>query len=212
MKYYAKQVDPEFAEDNLFWNGKNGLEIMDEVYAENIIIKGNREYLSYYPEDLENLEKNIEYFIYDLDTGEKITSLVNYYFKKRNGKRWSKHELALWKKVAEEENLELALSLITGKEWRKVTLRGYSQSDWQGAYVSNEIKQNDLCYIEMCYFNTGLQYDFFNNKEEFDEDCPATSYYVSDKKELLKRIGCAPEEIEIYDFADYVKTAQYKLA
>lgn len=229
-KYYARQVDPEFTEDDLFWLAKdNRLEVMDEVYAENIIIGGNRDFLSYCPDKLEKLEDHIEYFNSDLRGyyGEQgnLTELANYYFKKHNGKRWSKHELRLWRDVAdltesyspenEKEAFKLALFLITGKDWTRTCIKGCSQRDYQYMWYSSELDQKDIDYIEMCYFNTGSRYDFFESKEDMDNDCPATSYYVSgykSKEELLQHIGCKPEELEVWEFAGYQKEPTYKLA
>lgn len=233
-KYYCKQVNPEFAESWLFYDvtnkktGRRESRFNDDVYAENVILTGNRNYLSIYPSELESLQQNIEWFNSDLVGYQgfhgNLTELANYYFKKHNGKRWSKHELALWRHVSdltedyssdnEEEAYLLALKLITGKEWRSICIKGFCQGDWQEGYVSSDISQEDVNYIEMCYFNTGSEYKIYESKEAFDNKEPDTSMYIdsyNSKETLCKMLSCEPEEVEVYDFDGYTKTPKYVL-
>ena len=234
-KYYCKQVNPEFAESYLFYQFKNKktghyeLAFNDDYYADNVIITGNKEYMEYWPEKLENLQKNIEWFSSDLVgyqgwTGN-LTELANYYFKKHNGKHWSKKELAQWRKISdltenysssnEEEAFLMALKLITGKKWRSFTLKGYCQRDYQYGYASEDVKDKELSYIEMCYFNTGEEFMVYDNKENFDNEEADTSLYVDGYKavdNLAEALGYKPEELEVYVFDGYIKTPKYVLA
>lgn len=216
IKYYAKECDPEFTEDDLFYSDKEDLEIMDDTIAENIIIGGNREFKSYEPKGLEDLQKTIENFNSDLrgyyGKPEKITTVVNWYFKKHNGKNWSKHELKLWKDVAdltesyssenEKEAFKLALFLITGKEWRRICLRGCSQRDWQYAYFSETLNKWTEQYVEMCYFNTGSRFDIYTSKEDLENcDNACESFYIDGykaKETLCRYLGCKDSELELH--------------
>ena len=233
-KYYCRQVNPEFADSYLFYQFKNKktghyeLAFEDDYYANDVIITGNKDFMEYWPTSLENLTKNLEWFNDDLNGwyGEKgqLTELANYYFKKWNGKRWSKRELAQWKRVSEltdnyskeneEEALLLALKLLTGKEWRSITIRGYCQRDWQTGYVSEDINDKALNYLEMCYFNTGEEFMIYESKENFDNEEADFSLYVDGykvKDNLSIELGCEPEELEVYAYDGYIKTPKYVL-
>lgn len=233
-KYYCKQVNPEFADSYLFYQFKNKktghyeLAFNDDYYADDVIITGNKDYMDYWPEKLENLQKNIEWFNSDLVGyyGEQgnLTELANYYFKKHNGKRWSKKELAQWRKISdltenysssnEEEAFLMALKLITGKTWNSFTIRGYSQRDYQYGYASEDISEQALSYIEMCYFNTGEEFMVYDSKEAFDNEEADTSIYVDGykvKENLALELGCDVNELEVYEFDGYIKAPKYKL-
>lgn len=234
-KYYCKQVNPEFAESYLFYQFKDkktghyGLSFNDDYYADNIIIDGNNNYMSYWPAGLEHLTKNLEWFNSDLVgyCGEhgSLTELANYYFKKWNGKRWSKRELAQWRKVSDltddwtrengEEALLLALKLITGKTWRSYSMRGYCQGDWQEGYASEDVSEEALNYMEMCYFNTGEEYLIYDNEKNFNNEEADTSIYVdgyNKRERIAEYLECKPEDLIIYEFDGYTKTPKYKLA
>lgn len=62
------------------------------------------------------------------------------------------------------------LNKITGKDWQKTTIKGYSQGDWQNVYYTDNINKDMLYEIECFYFN--------KVKELVDEDY--CSYYVPD--------------------------------
>lgn len=234
-KYYCKQVNPEFAESWLFYEFTNAktkrrdIEFNDEFYAENVILNGNKDYISVYPSKLESLSQNIEWFNSDLQGyyGEQgnLTELANYYFKKANGKRWSKHELAEWRRVSdltenytkdnEEEAFLLALKLITGKKWRSICIRGCSQGDYQYGYASEEISQEDINYIEMCYFNTGAEYQIYEGYKHFKDEEADTSMYIDGynaKQTLAKMLGVKEKDLIVYDFDGYDKVPRYVLA
>lgn len=235
-KYYVKQVAPEWQEDNLFFNykdkntGRYKLGWNDEVYEENVIIYGNDDYHYSLTKEFEQLLKlDMVYYEYEPLTYPKsnhcywsnASEFVNYYFPKSNGKNYNKHEIHEWKKLLEEWNNGLdfkdyvirGLKLMTGKTWRSRNIVGCMQREWQNCFVSEEITEKDIDYIEMCYFNTGTEWTFYESKEDLDNDNPSTGYYVSSyntKKELCEHIGCKEEELVMLEFTGYAKIPQYK--
>lgn len=232
-KYYCKQVDPEWQEDDLFYTyrtkGENRTKLgwNDDIYANNVIITGNDDYLFHFTNAYEKLRQidNIIYE-YDLTSNPKsnhcywnnVSELINYYLSKENGKKYSTKEIHQWKELFEnwnekEEEIVKALKLITGKTWRKVTIRGCMQREWQYLYVSEEISDEGIRYIEMCYFNTGSEWLVYENKEDFENEESAYSLYVENfdvKKELSERIGCEEEDLVCYEFDGYTKSPKYK--
>ena len=230
-KYYCKQVEPEFADDGLFYqvktkDGRYELRIDDDGINEDIIIFGNSDYMEYWPDGLEKITTNLTYFSNDYDGWygghESITELANYYFKKHNGKRWSKVELHKWKEVAEaiqisyelDEALLLALKLITGKTWRKDEMRGCMQREWQDIYVSDIVSDEEIHYIEMCYFGTGEEFRVYESKEDFDNDENDFSIYVDGfnvKHNIAQAIGCEEDELDVYEINGYTREPKYEL-
>lgn len=230
VKFYAKQVDPEWQEENLFYQikGKDKRTILgfnDDIYEDNVIIVGNNEYLEHrIPEYQRLLDFDNAYFYEYGNTcyWANDSEFINCYLKKSNGKQYSTIEIHKWKelfkKYEERNRLEdivcEALELMTGKQWYWFTIRGCMQREWQCGYASEIITRKDIDYIEMCYFNTGSEYIVYENKEDFDSECNGCSYYVdsyNSKSILCELLGCEEDELEMYDFDGYTKTPKYKL-
>lgn len=226
-KYYAKQVDPEWQEDNLFYTykdkntGKYELGWNDDVYQNNVIIYGNKEYRYFLTKEFENLLM-LEKVDYEYENGywKNISEFVYSYFPKSNGK-YSTKELHEWKLLLEryfkdycfEKIVCDALKLMTGKTWRTIKIVGCMQSEWQYGYASEDITEEDVDYIEICYFNTGTEWLFYESEEDMNDDCASTSYYIrgyKPKEELCRHIGCKEEELVCLEFDGYTKTPKYK--
>ena len=235
IKFYAKQVNPEYQEDNLFYNFKNKktghyeLGWNDDAYVNDIIIYGNKDYHHYYTDEFEKLlQLDSVYYEYEPLTYPKsnhcywnnITEFINAYFPKTNGK-YSKKEIHEWKVLLEtysnrwelEDIIEKALQLMTGKKWRSFTIRGYCQGDWQEGYASEEVSNKDIKYIEMCYFNTGSEYIVYEDRHDFTHNENGCSFYCdsyNSKSYLADLLGCEEKEISMYDWDGYTKTPKYK--
>lgn len=235
VKYYAKQVNPEWQEDNLFYTyknkktGKYEMGMNDDYYYDKIIIYGNKEFHSFTTKEFDNLmQLDSVYYEYEPLTNkytnhcywDNITQFVNAYFPKQNG-RYSKQEIHQWKLLLEEysqhwrmeEITEKALELMTGKKWHSFVMRGYSQGDYQYGYASEKITDKDINYIEMCYFNTGSEYIVYESEEDFQNEDNGCSYYCDSfhsKAYLAEMLGCEEEEIEMYNYTGYIKVPQYE--
>lgn len=227
-KIYCKQVPPEHQEDDLFWVSKGNLRFNDERYEENVIINGNEDYRGYCTQAYEKLKKIDSYIGYEYDLTKEphsnhcywnsVSDLINYYFSKENGKKYSTKEIHQWKELLDnwnekEEDIVKALKLITGKEWRKKIIRGSMQREWQEIYVSEEITDKDVDYIEMCYFNTGTEWFIYESEKDFEEDNYSYSLYVDGwnvKTNLAERIGCKEEELVVMEFDGWNNTPRYK--
>lgn len=238
VKYYAKQVNPEWQEDNLFYTykdkntGRYKLGWNDDVYEENVVIYGNNDYHYSLTKEFECLLKldsvwyEYEPFTYSKTNNcywSSVSEFVNWYFPKSNGKKYTTHEIHEWKKlladwnngIGFEDYVIVGLKLMTGKNWRKRNIVGCMQREWQNCFISEEITDGDMDYIEMCYFNTGTEWLFYESKEDMDDDSPSTSYYVDSynyKQRLCEHIGCKEEELVCFEFDGYKKIPQYKQA
>lgn len=233
--YVCKQVSPEWQEDDLFYNykdnnGRYKLGWNDEVYEENVIIYGNDDYHYSTIKEFDMVMKIGEsYDEYELSLKPKsnhcywnnASEYLNYYLPKSNGKKYSPQEVCKWKKLLEKYSIHWkeedimceALELMTGKKWRPIKMVGCMQREWQYGYASNEVSDKDIEYIEMCYFNTGSEYQFYESEEDYENDNPSTSYYVdsyNSKERLCEHIGCKPNELKVYEFTGYAKIPQYK--
>lgn len=226
-KIYCKQIPPEYQQDDLFWTGKDKdnrsqLHWENDTYADNVVICGNNDYQSYYTKAYAKVLKNIDDAIYEyenrLDHWKNFSEIIDYYFTKENGKKYSKKEIHKWKYLTDywqdsEEDYLQSLELITGKKWRQVCIKGCCQRDWQYLYVSEEITQEDIDYIEMCYFNNGSEWRIFESKKDMKNGDYTCSVYVDSfnvKQNLAKRIGCKEEQLIVYEFDSWERTANYK--
>ena len=88
-------------------------------------------------------------------------------------------------------------------------MRGYCQSEWQEGYASEELSDASVDYIELCYFNKGMEFLVYESKEDFDNDGDCYSMYVSDIDDLRDRLG---EEVTVFEFNGYIHTPKYKEA
>ena len=132
---------------------------------ENIIIYGNRDYKGTNNDILkqfDDLYNDYDYYCYNNCYYRNITEYVNSYLKKDNGKKFSKKELSIIKKICENnmnmedyKYYETMLSIVKGKPYERRCLKGYSQSDWQYIYAPKDIDKKYFDYIEAIYFGKG---------------------------------------------------------
>lgn len=142
-----------------------------EYYTDKLVLTGNHHMISMGDD---TLIKVIEGEYYDDDLAEAIGDGYDY-------------------DILEE------LKKVTGKEWNMTTLKGYSQSDWQDAYYTDEISKDSLKYIEAIVMGKCDQY-----KDE--EGC----YYTiphdicwQGKKAICDYIGISAEDTTIYEVTHY---------
>lgn len=226
-KIYCKQIPPEYQEDDLFWIGKDKdnrsqLHWENDAYDDDVVICGNNDYQSYYTKAYEKVLKNIDDAIYEyenrLSHWKNFSEIIDYYFTKENGKKYSKKQIHKWKYLTDywqdsEEDYLQAIELITGKKWRQVCIKGCCQRNWQYLYASEEVSDKDIDYIGMCYFNTGEEWLMYESKKDLKNNENAVSFYIDGwnrKTNLAERLGCEEKQIHLYQFTGYKKIPQYE--
>lgn len=124
-------------------------------------------------------------------------------------------------KNGREENdlLCQALALVTGKPWEWRTLRGCCQGDWNEAfYCVEDWDRETLCAFEIEYFNTGTEWIIHDeeNEPEDPDDISGFSVYCLGwnedqiKREIAEYAGGSPENVTLYKFNGWTRTAIYE--
>ena len=220
MKLYARQVNPEYQESPLFY----------DEFPENIIVTGNRDYNSHtivdYDQIVQWYDVLCEYYE-DIKTGESCYKNVTELLKDHFPGRYSTKTIHKFKECLEKYGTRYyyegdyiidMLEIVTGKEWRKQTICGCAQRDWQEIiYPVEEWTKESIEAFETMYFNTGTEWivhDEENDPEGPEEITGFTVYCTSwndegIKKELIDAAGYEPEEIILYEYAGYTKTPVY---
>lgn len=114
--------------------------------------------------------------------------------------------------ISDEEAICEGLKLVTGEEWNYRELRGCSQGDWNGCYYAVSAWTLDaLNVLEMEYFNIGAEWRL---EDEDGEDWGNiyTHFWTDEENrtEIAKFIGVDPEDVTLYLFDGWTKTAKYK--
>ncbi len=195
MKIKAYQVAPEYQESPLYF--------FDEV-LEGLEIYGNKDYIRRTSETFDEVLECLEYGDFkDFESkltgcdAARIDDLCDEYgTRKANDQRI----------VAE------ALSIVTGQKWEYRQISGCCQSDWNYIYYrTEEWTEKALEYFETEYFNTG---DEWRIEDEEGDDLGSVYTHEWDddeqKREIAENIGVDPDEVTLYLFDGWTKTAKYK--
>ena len=195
MKIKAYQIAPEYQESPLW--------LFDEV-PEGLEIFGNKDYIrrtsATFDEVLECLEHgDFDDFEFTRCKAERLKELCNKY-----GTRGADDEGI----IAE------SLSIVTGQQWEYRQISGCFQSDWNYIYYRpEEWTEKALEYFEVEYFNTGDEWRI--EDEEGDDLGSVYTHEWNDdgkKREIAESIGVDPDEVTLYLFDGWTKTAKYKEA
>lgn len=222
MKLYAKQIAPECQESPLFF---------EEDFPENIILTGNKSYNSHTTWEYDNIIQEYEVLCEhyeNIKAGEScyknVTELLKDYFP---GK-YSTKQIHKFKEVLEKYGTRYhyegdyvldMLEVLTGKEWRKRTICGCCQSDWQYIiYPWKEWTNEEIKAFETMYFNNGSEWIIHDDEStpEGPEEISGYSVYCTSwdnegiKKELANAAGYEVEEVILYEFSGYTKSPVYK--
>ena len=226
MKIYARQIAPEYQESPLF--------IGDEFFPDNIAVCGNRDYHSHKPELFENVQnvleqgelaEVLEYPKNWADWYKNATQAITEYLPPTNGKKYSTNAIHALRCLIidysccacskENEILCKVLSIVDGRPWEWSTIRGSCQRDWQEVfYPVDEWSKEALQEFETQYFNEGTEW-IIHDEQEAPEDISGYSVYCIGwnmeqiKKEIAEITGASPEEITLFEFGGYTKTAYY---
>lgn len=231
MKIYAKQIDPEFQESLIFEEG---------LFPENMVVCGNRDFkerktavFTLVENALDNgdLQEALE----DIETGgyyssfyESAREAIEEFLPASMGEYSQDDITALQELVkaytqcsrAETNNIFCrVLSIVDGKKWGWKIIRGCCQSDWNEIfYPVDDWSREALAAFETMYFNTGSEWiihDEENTPEGPEEVNGYSCYIVADteegiKKELAAVAGCAPSDIVMWAFDEFIRVPQYK--
>ena len=104
------------------------------------------------------------------------------------------------------------LKKLTGKNWIRGEMKGYSQGDWQLIYYTDEVYQGFLDEIENFYMGKVSE---FTVQEDDDED---SVYHVfipdsivwKGKKSICEYLDLQPETTTIYEDDGYERVIKYK--
>lgn len=193
MKIKAYQVAPEYQESPLC--------LFDEV-LEGMEIYGNRDYIRRTSATFDEVLKCLECgdfsdFEFTEYKAERMEELCNKY-----GTRGADDEGI----IAE------ALSIVTGQKWECKQISGCCQSDWNYIYYRpEEWTEKALEYFEIEYFNTGEEWRI--EDEEGDDMGNVYTHEWNDdekKREIAENIGVDPDEVTLYLFDGWIKTAKYR--
>lgn len=193
MKYKAYQIAPEYQESPLCFDDDIGVEIY-----------GNKDYTRHTSETFNEVLNCLDYGDFsDFESkltgcdAARINDLCDEY-----GTR----------KANDQGIIAEALSIVTGQEWKCKEISGCCQSDWNYIYYRpDEWTEKALEYFEIEYFNTGEEWRI--EDEEGNEEFVYTHEWRDDekKRELAENIGANPEDITLYFFDGWTKTAKYKM-
>ena len=107
-----------------------------------------------------------------------------------------------------------ALSIVTGQNWEYKQISGCCQSDWNYIYYRPVMwNEKALQYFETEYFNTGDEWTL--EDEEGDDLGSLYTHEWNDdekKREIAESIGVNSDDVTLYLFDGWTKTAKYKEA
>ena len=104
------------------------------------------------------------------------------------------------------------LEKYTGKKWKKTTIKGYSQGDWQDVYyVDGEVSEAYVEEIENFYMGKVTE---FRATEDDDPDSCYTAYVPDDvvwegKDAICRYLDLQPETTTILKDDGYEKVYKY---
>ena len=195
MKIKAYQVAPEYQESPLY--------LFDE-WMEGLEIYGNRNYIRRTSETFDEVLECLDYgdfsaFEFTGHKAERLEELCNKYCTQG---------------ADNQAIIAEALSIVTGQNWEYRQIYGCCQSDWNYIYYRpEEWTKKSLEYLEIEYFNTGDEWHI--DGEEGDDFGSVYTHEWNDdekKREIAENIGVDPDEVTLYLFDGWTKTAKYKEA
>lgn len=221
-KVYARQIAPEHQESPLF--------LGDEFFPDDIILDGNRDYKSHMTPEYEKLMKYFDNDAWDYEHSENCNLadfLRLYRYDRPDGQPWTREQRKQWDRLfrygdmSDDSDLLEALELLTGKEWTSGSIRGCCQGDWQTIYYPvEEWTREALEWFEIEYFNTGEEWIIHDGNsepedaEEISGYCIYTHAWNDDgiKREIADAEGVEPEDVVLYRFTGWARTAKYEIA
>lgn len=219
--YYAKQLtyEDEYFNYENYYNEDDAVE--DKFWA-----GGNRDFCDINAKLINNLVRNLEYMLDDIDrdveeehckvpTLKIIRANMEYYFKKQSEEKFTQTEVKKFKELADkyfnanhrEENDILCelLEIIYEEPFINGTLRGSCQDDWL-EYICPAKMRDRIDWIESVIFATGTEFAISEEPLENSEDMDISNFTIAytdkwheeDVRAWAANIaGCKPEEMKL---------------
>ena len=193
MKIKAYQVAPEYQETHLL--------LSDDIW-EGLEIYGNDGYKCRTSTTFDNVlmalnNGTFEDVVVKSDDAARLENLAKKYYTPGTDN---------------EAIITEALSIVTGEKWDYKRIHGSCQSDWNYIYYrSEEWTEKALEYFGIEYFNTG---DEWRLEDEDGNDFG--SIYTHEwrnhekKTEIAENMGVDIEDVTLYLFDGWTRTAKYK--
>ena len=184
-KYVARQVPPEDQDADLFFITRNNEWCWEDDYFSDISVLPRSGYYHILTDDVEKA----------INTEEALEGVRSF----------------------TSDDAELLCSILqetTGKKYIYGCMHGCCQSDWRYiVYPDGVYTKRDIEYFEAALFNTGSEWSITEDSAEVEDCFPVYCMEYSDeriKEEIAERIGCRPEEIEMYKFSGYTRIPNYE--
>lgn len=221
-KIYARQVNPEWQETDIF----------DDEYYKDIIVKGNRNFYDHNTDLLDDID-NVAEDIYNIADFEGVSGLstetdyikvaaeLSTCYATEHHTVWTEEEARRFMecdkkrehgmyygyKCGEDPERYTAemLSIYTGEKWEWATIRGCAQREWQTIYYPAEkYSVEDIEIFETGYFNTGTEWKIHDSDDVPESVEDITGYFIycytgNPRKELAEQLGVKPEDIVMYE-------------
>lgn len=199
----ARQVPPD--EQGMF------LDSFNEKTFPDLIIKGNNDYMAYYPDE------RIESFLdmcedYNMSVDININDLIDDISKYTYDEDSINNIIQIIKNADwgfdNEETCQL-LTYMSGDTWDYEIKRGLNQGEWQYFFYNTKVytHDEDLEIPEREYFNNGSEWELMEeNGEEIGYIYCHDDYYDwIIKKEIAETYGYNIEDIKLLWFNTYEK-------
>lgn len=193
MKIKAYQVAPEYQE----------APALEDMFDNSIIITGNDQLNGWETESYKTIYSALFEGVNPCEEGEE------------NFDEWE-HLIndSTEKAISDDEAICKGLELLTGEKWAYTELHGTTQREWTGCYyMANVWTHEQLGAVEMEYFNTGTEWSI--EDEDSEEWGNTYTHFWTDEEnraEIAAVFGVNPEDVALYLFDGWTRTANYKEA
>lgn len=225
MKIYAKQIPPEY---------QNGDYLLteDEYFQTCVAIHGNDRLKGFNDNLIKDVESKIDDIIYIFDNFsnsnyKNFSAACNdILYQGTTHKPYSPRQVHKIKEFCKNYDYKNAknnncfiLSLLTGREWDYITIRGCCQSEWNILYYTDDITAEKRDYIECVYFNMGSEWIIHDSETEPEtaDDVNGFTHYCADyktdkiKQEIGSITGATSDDIILYTFSGFSRCAEYTI-
>lgn len=194
-KVYARQINPEYQEPQLFFiSAKDHAWHWEDDYYAGLAVMPLRGYYDYMPDVvrrvydtlhdgeladvLDDIQRGPGYWGYDQYDGSRTKAISDYLpAEKANGKRYATREIKRLSEIIsgaydpDTDDLCAVLSIVTGQGWTSRQITGCCQGDWREiVYPVEKYDKEAIEILECEYFNLGTEWMVHDSDEA--PECP----------------------------------------